>query len=61
MIEVLPGITTTMHRRGEWREAISQAPQIKPGYYTVLSEPNRVAEACRLLDDDPRLAACFRD
>ena len=48
-------------RKGEWREAIAQAPHIKPGYYTVLSEPNRIAEACRLLDDDPRLAACFRD
>lgn len=43
----------------EWRRAIAMAPEIKPGFYTVLSVPENLERAQRLLTDDPRLAPCF--
>ena len=46
-------------RRAEWREAVQRAPSMKDNFHTVLSDPKCVTAACRLLDDDPRLAACF--
>lgn len=45
--------------RREWLEAVRLAPEIKPGYYTVLSERDWVQEVERIVDDDPRLARCF--
>lgn len=47
--------------RGEWRQALQMAPSIKDGFYTVLSEPGRIAEAEQYLTNDPRLAECFTD
>lgn len=47
--------------RSEWREAIQQAPSMKENYHTILSDPNHVAEACRILEEDPRLEGCFRE
>jgi hypothetical protein len=37
------------------------APTMKNDFFTVLSIPDRIAEAERHLTDDPRLARCFRD
>jgi glycerol-1-phosphate dehydrogenase [NAD(P)+] len=47
--------------RAEWCEALHRAPGIKEGYYTVLSQPDRLAEAESYLVRDPRLARCFRE
>lgn len=45
--------------RDEWEAAILAAPDVKPGCYTVLSDPERQTEAIRLLAEDMRLASCF--
>lgn len=45
--------------RREWLEALRLAPEIKPGYYTVLSERDGVSEVEGMIDGDPRLAGCF--
>ena len=47
--------------RSEWCEAIERAPTIKADYYTVLSHPEALPEARRLLTEDPRLARCFNE
>jgi glycerol-1-phosphate dehydrogenase [NAD(P)+] len=47
--------------RNEWSQALERAPTIKEDYYTVLSSPESIPEARRLLAEDPRLARCFRD
>ncbi|WP_433926324.1 iron-containing alcohol dehydrogenase family protein [Sorangium cellulosum] len=44
---------------GEWREAVRVAPEIKPGYYTVLSARDCAAEVEAILRTDPRLEGCF--
>jgi len=43
----------------EWREAIRRAPAMKEGFFTILSMPDRVAEAQHYLENDRRLARCF--
>lgn len=43
----------------EWLAAIRLAPSIKPGFYTVLSSPDVLAEAAALLRENPRLKRCF--
>lgn len=45
--------------RGEWLDAIRIAPSIKPGYFTILSMPEKASEASALLAMDPLLANCF--
>ncbi|KYF79368.1 dehydrogenase [Sorangium cellulosum] len=44
---------------GEWREAVRVAPEIKPGYYTVLSARDCAPEVEAILRTDPRLEGCF--
>jgi glycerol-1-phosphate dehydrogenase [NAD(P)+] len=44
---------------GEWREAFTRAPSIKPGFYTVLSTRDCWPEAERLLLEDARLRRAF--
>jgi glycerol-1-phosphate dehydrogenase [NAD(P)+] len=44
--------------RATWLEAVRRAPGIKPGYHTVLSERDTVAEVAAILDGDERLAGC---
>jgi glycerol-1-phosphate dehydrogenase [NAD(P)+] len=46
--------------RSEWGEAIQRAPSIKDDYYTVLSNPESLHEARRLLTEEPKLARCFQ-
>lgn len=43
----------------EWCEAVRQAPSIKPGFHTVLSERDCLPDIQRLIETDPRLAGCF--
>ncbi|WP_437331587.1 iron-containing alcohol dehydrogenase family protein [Sorangium sp. So ce394] len=43
----------------EWLEAVRVAPEIKPGYYTVLSSRDCVSEVEAILRTDPRLKGCF--
>lgn len=45
----------------EWREALRLAPTLKDDFYTILSLPDRLTEADRLLKDDAQLARCFRN
>ena len=45
--------------RAEWIEAARIAPTVKPGFYSVLSARDCLAEIERLLATDPRLQACF--
>jgi glycerol-1-phosphate dehydrogenase [NAD(P)+] len=47
--------------RSEWREAIRMAPMMKEGFFTVLSRPDGIANAERYLNEDPRLARCFKE
>ncbi len=47
--------------RTEWREALRLAPTLKDDFYTILSVPERLSEAERLLADNARLASCFRE
>lgn len=54
-------ITDDPFHRAEWKEAIQRAPSMKDNFHTILSEPTQIANACRLLNDDRRLAACFHD
>lgn len=42
-----------------WLAAIRLAPEIKPGYYTVLSERDCLSEAEEFIRQDPRLQGCF--
>ena len=54
-------VTADPFSRTEWDEAIQRAPTIKEDYYTVLSKPESVHEARRLLTEDPRLARCLHE
>ena len=47
--------------RAEWMQAISMAPSVRPGYYTVLSTRNVLPEVDQLLQHDARLRRCFQD
>jgi glycerol-1-phosphate dehydrogenase [NAD(P)+] len=47
--------------RAEWRAALQRAPTIKEGFYTILSDPAKLADAAAHLIRDPRLARCFAD
>jgi glycerol-1-phosphate dehydrogenase [NAD(P)+] len=47
--------------RTEWRQALRLAPTIKDSFYTVLSMPERFAEAEHCLTHDPRLQRCFQE
>jgi glycerol-1-phosphate dehydrogenase [NAD(P)+] len=46
--------------RPEWREALRVAPTIKANFFTILSLPDRATEAQHFLENDRRLARCFR-
>ena len=46
--------------RAEWLEAVSVAPSMKSGFYTVLSSRDVLPEVARLLATDPRLVRCFQ-
>ena len=43
----------------EWREAVRVAPEIKPGYHTVLSSRDCGPEVESILRTDARLQGCF--
>lgn len=43
----------------EWMEACRLAPQIKPGYYTVLSSRDCIPEIADAIRTDPTLSGCF--
>lgn len=43
----------------EWREALRLAPTLKENFYTILSVPDQLAEAARLLTENAQLARCF--
>jgi glycerol-1-phosphate dehydrogenase [NAD(P)+] len=45
--------------RQEWLEAVRRAPEVKPGYYTVLSERDCVPQVRDLMERDERLRSCF--
>jgi glycerol-1-phosphate dehydrogenase [NAD(P)+] len=47
--------------RAEWLAAARAAPDIKPGYFTVLSSRDCLPEITEMLHNDPRLRACFVD
>jgi glycerol-1-phosphate dehydrogenase [NAD(P)+] len=44
----------------EWKEALRLAPSIKDDFFTILSEPDALAEAESILMNDARLQPCFR-
>ncbi len=46
--------------RDTWLEAVRRAPDVKPGFHTVLSGGDHVPRVQQLLDEDPALAGCFR-
>jgi glycerol-1-phosphate dehydrogenase [NAD(P)+] len=46
-------------RRSDWIEAARIAPTVKPGFYTVLSSRDCMAEIEHLLATDRWLQACF--
>jgi glycerol-1-phosphate dehydrogenase [NAD(P)+] len=46
--------------KAEWLDAVRRAPTIKEGFFTVLSLRDVLPEVERIIDDDPRLAGCFR-
>lgn len=45
--------------REEWMESFRKAPSMKSDFYTILSEPGRVDELGRILEEDPRLKGVF--
>jgi glycerol-1-phosphate dehydrogenase [NAD(P)+] len=45
--------------RNEWLEAVRQAPSVKDGYYTILSERDWLPEVERMMETDPCLQGCF--
>ena len=47
--------------RSEWETAIRMAPRVKANFYTTLSQTDQTAALLRIIDSDPRLAACFCD
>jgi glycerol-1-phosphate dehydrogenase [NAD(P)+] len=55
------GIEADPFSRREWLEAVRLAPGMKEDYYTVLSSRDCVPEVAALLEEDARLARCFRD
>ena len=46
--------------REEWLAAVRAAPEVKAGFYTVLTSRDVTGEVERILGEDPRLARCFR-
>ena len=46
--------------RQEWIEAIKIAPTVKPGFYTILSEKDRLEDLIRIMDTDPKLKGIFK-
>lgn len=46
--------------RAEWLQAVRQAPDIKAGYYTVLSSRDVIPEVEHLLLHDAALSRCFQ-
>jgi len=44
----------------EWIEAVRRAPELKPKYYTVLSDAKARRDAEHLLEADEWLGGCFR-
>lgn len=47
--------------RRRFLAAIGQAPQMKPGFYTTLSEPSSQEKALRLANDDPEIACLLTE
>lgn len=45
--------------KADWIRAFQAAPDIKPGFHTVLSERDATGALMRLIDSDPRLAGLF--
>lgn len=45
----------------EWREALRLAPTVKEGFFTILSNPEKIADAEALLTTDHRLSSCFSE
>lgn len=45
--------------KSEWIEAARLAPDIKKGFYTILSSRDCVAEICSMLENDAALTGCF--
>ncbi|MFO1477338.1 MAG: iron-containing alcohol dehydrogenase family protein [Verrucomicrobiota bacterium] len=43
----------------DWLAAFRSAPSIKPGYYTILSEPGSAEKLGHFLETDPRLKGLF--
>jgi len=54
------GVARDPFARAEWLEACRIAPTLKDDFHTVLHERDCGPEIERLLDEDPRLAACIR-
>lgn len=52
-------VRTDPFSRDEWLEAVRVAPEIKPGFFTVLSQRDCLPEVRAMLDGDPVLAGCF--
>jgi len=52
-------ITADPFSLSEWQAALQLAPTPKDDFYTILSVPERLSEADRLLTDNVRLASCF--
>ena len=46
--------------RATWLDAVRHAPDVKPGFHTILSEGDQLPRVAELLDEDPVLSGCFR-
>jgi glycerol-1-phosphate dehydrogenase [NAD(P)+] len=46
--------------RKEWIEAIKIAPTVKPDFYTILSEKDRLEDLVKIIDTDPNLKGLFK-
>jgi len=47
--------------RGDFREAVKLAPQMKENYYTILSEKGSVEQLLEYIDEDEILSSMLRD
>ena len=54
-------VTADPFVRAEWLAAARRAPDLKPGFYTVLSARDCLPEIESLLREDPWLRACFNE
>jgi len=52
-------IVTDPFSLSEWREALRLAPTLKDNFHTILSAPECLSQAERLLTEDSRLASCL--